>query len=150
MPCSESELQYELRFTANQFVLAASLLRPPTKIFIFQLNTCGYSPYVASTLMRDCVCRLQLLLALASAVILRSEYHGTHDHILLSQIRVSPTWRARFLYLYPPGTGWAGYTPRQWVPFSSPLTNRRATMEVFDSSSTRECLVQLKLLCYVG
>jgi hypothetical protein len=34
-------------------------------------------------------CRLQLLLVLASAVILRSEFRGTHDHILLSQIRDS-------------------------------------------------------------
>jgi hypothetical protein len=33
------------------------------------------------------VCRLQLLLALASAVILGSESRGTFDHILLSQIR---------------------------------------------------------------
>jgi hypothetical protein len=41
--------------------------------------------------MRGWVCRLQLLLALASAVILRSESHGTHDHILLSQIRDSPS-----------------------------------------------------------
>jgi hypothetical protein len=39
--------------------------------------------------MRRWVCRLQLLLALASAVILRSEFHGTRDHILLSQIRNS-------------------------------------------------------------
>jgi hypothetical protein len=36
------------------------------------------------------VCRLQLLLVLASAVILRSESRWTHDHILLSQIRDSP------------------------------------------------------------
>jgi hypothetical protein len=40
--------------------------------------------------MRGWVCRFQLLLALASAVILRSESSGTHDHILLSQIRDSP------------------------------------------------------------
>jgi hypothetical protein len=39
---------------------------------------------------RGCVCCLQLLLALASAVILRSESLRTHDHILLSQIRDSP------------------------------------------------------------
>jgi hypothetical protein len=32
------------------------------------------------------VCRLQLLLALASTVILWSESRGTHNHILLSQI----------------------------------------------------------------
>jgi hypothetical protein len=40
--------------------------------------------------MRGWVCRLQLLLALASAVILCSESHGTHDHIFLSQNRDSP------------------------------------------------------------
>jgi hypothetical protein len=28
-----------------------------------------------------------------------------------------PTWRARSPYLYPPGTGWPGYTPRHWFPF---------------------------------
>jgi hypothetical protein len=33
---------------------------------------------------------LQLLLGLANVVILRSESHGTHDQILLSQIRDSP------------------------------------------------------------
>jgi hypothetical protein len=36
------------------------------------------------------VCHLQLLLVLTSTVILKSEFHGTHDHILLSQIRNSP------------------------------------------------------------
>jgi hypothetical protein len=29
------------------------------------------------------------------------------------------------------GTGWPSYTPGHWVPFSSPLTTRRATVEVF-------------------
>jgi hypothetical protein len=41
------------------------------------------------SLMRGRVCRLQLLLVLASAVIRGSESHGTHYHILLSQIRDS-------------------------------------------------------------
>jgi hypothetical protein len=36
------------------------------------------------------VCRLQLLLAFASTVILESESRGTRDHILLSQIRDFP------------------------------------------------------------
>jgi hypothetical protein len=43
----------------------------------------------------------------------------------------SPIWRARFPYLYPPGTGWSSYTPGHWVPFTSPLATRRATEEVF-------------------
>jgi hypothetical protein len=46
-----------------------------------------------------------------------------------------PTRRTRFPYLYPPGTGWSGFTPRHWVPFSS-LTTCRATVEVFNPAST--------------
>jgi hypothetical protein len=57
--------------------------------FFFRMNICNHSPYVTSSLTRGWVCRLQLLLALASAVILRSESRGTHDQILLSQIRDS-------------------------------------------------------------
>jgi hypothetical protein len=41
----------------------------------------------ALSLMRGSVCLLQLLLDLASAVILGSEFLRTRDHILLSQIR---------------------------------------------------------------
>jgi hypothetical protein len=57
----------------------------------FHLNTCGLSPYLTSSrghspcltssLTRGWVCRIQLLLALASAVILRSRFSGIHDHI---------------------------------------------------------------------
>jgi hypothetical protein len=52
LPESESELLYEWRFTANQFVLATSPVRTTTRILIFQLNTCGYSRYVTSSLTR--------------------------------------------------------------------------------------------------
>jgi hypothetical protein len=83
-------LPYDWRFTANQFVLATNPLRLTTSNFIFQLNTCNYSPYITSSLTRGEVCCLQLLLVLASAFILRSECRKTHDHILLSQIRDSP------------------------------------------------------------
>jgi hypothetical protein len=58
---------------------------------------------------------LQLLLVLASAVILGSESHGTHDHILLSQIPDSPnlegqipvfiSFRGRVVQLYPQAMG---------------------------------------------
>jgi hypothetical protein len=84
---SESELVYYWRHIANQFVLAKTPwdTRPA---FIFQLNTCFHNPDVTSTLTRGWTCRLKLLLAFASAVILRSETRRTHDHILLSQIRV--------------------------------------------------------------
>jgi hypothetical protein len=46
-------------------------------ILFFQLNTCSYNP------------AFRIAAGLASRVILRSESRGTHDHILLSQIRDS-------------------------------------------------------------
>jgi hypothetical protein len=58
----------------------------------------------------------------------------------------SPTWRARSPYLYPPGTRWPSYTPRNWVPFLSPLTTRKATLTVSWPPSTRENGVELEFL----
>jgi hypothetical protein len=63
------------------------------------------------SLTRGRVCRLQFLLVLASAVILRSESRGTRDHILLSQIRDIPFCRLlrlaglRWRYSTPPPRG---------------------------------------------
>jgi hypothetical protein len=84
-------------------VLAPSPLRLTTRDFNFQLNTCGYSPYVTSSVTRGQVCRLQLLLAFTSAVILRSECRGSHDHILLSQIRDSPNFEGQVIVFISPG-----------------------------------------------
>jgi hypothetical protein len=39
-------------------------------------------------------------------------------------------------YLYHPGSGWPSYNPRQWISFSSPPTNPRAAVEVFEPGST--------------
>jgi hypothetical protein len=61
----------------------------------------------AFCLTRGRVCRLQLLLALARAVIFGSECLGTCDHILLSQIRDFPF--RRLLQLA--GLRWRYYTP---------------------------------------
>jgi hypothetical protein len=52
-------------------------------ITVRQLRVCWCG---ALTLKRERVCRLQLLLSLASAVILWSDSRRTRDHILLSQI----------------------------------------------------------------
>jgi hypothetical protein len=87
---SETELLYDWRFTANQFVFAPSPLRLTDRKYFSQLNTCGHSPYILSSLTRGWVFHLQLLLPLASALTLGSESRGTRDHILLSQIRDFP------------------------------------------------------------
>jgi hypothetical protein len=59
----------------------------PRSIFYYCHTVAGFLDVEAPSLMRGLVCRLQLLLGLASAVILRSESRETHDHILLPQIR---------------------------------------------------------------
>jgi hypothetical protein len=56
-------------------------------ITLRQLWICQFR---ALSLTRGWVCRLQLLLVLASTVILGSESRGTGNHILLSQIRDFP------------------------------------------------------------
>jgi hypothetical protein len=66
--------------------------------------------FVGGPLWREDGCLLYMLVALASAVILGSESLGTRDHILLSDLR---------------------------LPFSSPPTSRRVTVEVFQPASTR-------------
>jgi hypothetical protein len=83
--------------------------------YFFQPNTCGYSPKITSSLTIAWVCHLRLLLALASAVILWSASRGTHDHILVSQIRDFPNLvvqipvfispRNRVVQLYPQALG---------------------------------------------
>jgi hypothetical protein len=98
---SESKLLYDWRFTADQFFLTPSHLRLTTSIFFPQLNTCGHSPLVTPSLTRRWVCRLQLLLTLARAVILSSESRGTHDYNLLSQIRDSLNLEGQ-IYVYIP------------------------------------------------
>jgi hypothetical protein len=53
---------------SNRFVLTPTQW-DPQPVF-FQLNTCGYIPYVTSSVTRGLFCRLKLRLVLASAVIL--------------------------------------------------------------------------------
>jgi hypothetical protein len=107
MLCSiKSQSQSQRYFTTSGLPPLSSPWREApwdSRPVFFWLNACGYSTYVTSSLTRGWVCSLQLLLALASAVILRSDSRGTRDHILLSQIRDSPK---------PGGPGPPIYIPR--------------------------------------
>jgi hypothetical protein len=121
---SQNQLSYDWCFTAKQFVLAPGPLRPTTSFF--QLNTYGYSPYVTSSLTRVWVCCLQLLLALASAIILGSESRCL-------TFKTAPTWRAWSPYLYPPTTGWPIRFYKRWIILPSWATlnfSRRITFSI--------------------
>jgi hypothetical protein len=93
---------FNWRFIANNVFLATSPLRLTPNNFIFKLNTCGYIPYVTSSLTRRWVCRLLLLLVFASTVILRSESRGANGYILLSQILNSPNLELQVLVFISP------------------------------------------------
>jgi hypothetical protein len=69
------------------------------------------------SLTRGRVCRLQLPLVLASAVILRSKSLGLMIIFYCRRSETLPTCRARSPYLYPPGTWCPSYISRYRVPF---------------------------------
>jgi hypothetical protein len=77
----------------DSFVRQLSVQLWSGPIFIFQLNTCGHSLYVTSSLTRGWVCRSQLLLFLASAVILVYQSLGTHEpYFTVSDSRLPQPW----------------------------------------------------------
>jgi hypothetical protein len=82
-----------------------------------KLNSWGHSPYVTSFPTREWVCRLQLLVVLASAVILGSESRGTHDHISLSSFNLE----GQVPVFISPRTGWPSYIPQ--APASLSVTS---------------------------
>jgi hypothetical protein len=107
---SESELLYDWKLTASLFVLETSPLRLTARIYIFQLNTCDYSPYVTSSLTRRC-------LSFTTGAGPRRRIHspesrGTRDHILLSQIRNSPNLEGQDPVFIPPGNRVARLYPQ--------------------------------------
>jgi hypothetical protein len=102
-------------------------------ITVRQLRLCWC---VAPPLTRERVYHLQMLLVLR-AVILRSESCGTLDRILLSQIRDFYNPESQVPVFISPRNRVAQLYPRHCVPFSSPPTTRKATVEVLESSSRR-------------
>jgi hypothetical protein len=129
----ESELLLRLAVYSQSVHLRAKPLETHDQCtFFFQRNTCGYSPYITSSLTRGWVCRLQLLLALASAIILGSSF-------TVSNLRV-PQSSGPGQRIFIQGTGWPRYTLRHWIPLLSPPTTRRAAVEVFEPTSTRDRL----------
>jgi hypothetical protein len=120
---SKSKLLYDLRFTANQFVLASSPLRPTTSDFSFQLNPCSHGPYVTSSLMRRLVCLLWICLAFRQdsaeqlySLLITSGYGPTENTVHCRMLTISAGMCSRH-----PATGCA-------TPFTmNPLSQQRAS-----------------------
>jgi hypothetical protein len=117
----------------RQSVLASSPLRFTTSIF-FQLNACGHSPYVTSSLTKVWPVVYSCCWSSPAKPLSGPSPAGIMTTFYFLRFETPPpppTWRVRSPYLYPPETGRPSHNPRHWVPFSSPPTTRRATVEVF-------------------
>jgi hypothetical protein len=132
-----SESLYDWRFTANQSCLATIPFETHDHILFYQLHICDYSPYVTSPLTKRMGLSFTIAAGLASGVILMSESRGTHDQLLLSQIRDSPNLDGQIPVFISPRNRVSRLYPQTLGLFSSPPTTRRVTVEVFDPASTR-------------
>jgi hypothetical protein len=96
---------YDQRSIGQSVLVSSNHLRPKT-VTVKQLRVCWCR---APSLRIGQVCRIQLLLVLASADILGSKSLGTHDHILLSQIPGPPIYMRQETCgpVIPPGTGFS-------------------------------------------
>jgi hypothetical protein len=105
---SKSKLCYDLRSVGQSGIKHPSGTYDQNFITGRELRVCWCG---GRSLTRRRVCRLQLLLGLASTVIFGSESRGTRDHILLSDIRDFPFRRLlrlaglRWRYSTPPPHG---------------------------------------------
>jgi hypothetical protein len=100
---SESELLYDWRFTANRFVSATRPLRITTSKFFLTEYLLSYSLHNVLSDERTGL-TFTIGAGLASAVILRSESRGAHDHILLSQIQDSSNLEGQAPVFISPGS----------------------------------------------
>jgi hypothetical protein len=122
---SKSKLSYDLR-SVSQSVLVSS------PIFSSRTDFC-YCQTVAYLMMWGTLSdeRMDLLFTIAAGACptrLMTIFYGL-------RFETSPAWRARSLYVYPPGTGWPSHTPRHWVSFLLPPVTLRVTVEVFEPAS---------------
>jgi hypothetical protein len=69
------------------------------------------------TTTRGMVCHLQFMLGIVSVGILRSEYHGTHDHILLPQIPGYPNLEGQVSVLISAMNVYRVLPSDTWFPF---------------------------------
>jgi hypothetical protein len=95
-----------------------------------------HSSYVTSSLTTGWVCILQLLLAVASAVIFGFESLGIYDHILLTQIRDSANLEGQVPVFISPRNRVAQLYPQALGSLLSSPTTHRATVDAFEPAST--------------
>jgi hypothetical protein len=107
-------LYYDRRSVGQSVLISSPHLGLMTRFFytVRHLRVCWYG---VSSLTRGRICLLQLLLSSPAQSFSGPSPAGLMTTFYCFRFETPPTWRTRSLYLYPPGTGWPGYTPRHWV-----------------------------------
>jgi hypothetical protein len=100
---SKLKLFYDWRFTADQFILASSPMKPTTRCSLFQVNPCGNSLYVTSSLTRRWVYFLWMFGLSSSACIAHRacywKFFPLHYTQALCQYRLCKTDHAYLIHL---------------------------------------------------
>jgi hypothetical protein len=120
---AEVKVKVMLHLTVSQSILVSSPMWGPRQVFCY-CHTCRFIDVGRPLWREDGSAIYSCCWLLPVQPFLDLEYSGTHDHILLSWIQESPNLEDQVPYSYPSGIGWSSYTPRHWVPFSSPPMTR--------------------------
>jgi hypothetical protein len=111
---------FDRRLVGQSVLVSGPHVVPMTRFLILSA-ICGLLDVGAPSLTRGRICNLLIqfpsLSGPSPAELMTTSYSLIWD---------SPTMRAGFLYLYPPGRGWPSY-----IPGHLPLTSLRGTVEVF-------------------
>jgi hypothetical protein len=96
--------------------LRPTVSRPVCLVFVFCLIIAGFFDVEAPSLTRGWVCNVLTSGPCQSS---RSwiEVPLTSRPYFTVSVETPATWRTRFPYSYPPGTGSPSYIPWRWVPF---------------------------------
>jgi hypothetical protein len=97
------ELYYDRRSVGQSVLLSSPHLGLMTR-FLLLSDHCGF--WYGRPLWRE------------DGSVLYNVQCTIYNTFYFLRFETPPTWRTRSLYLYPPGTGWPGYTPRHWVTHS--------------------------------
>jgi hypothetical protein len=122
-------------------------IKPPSGAYdqicitVRQLRVCWYG---APSLTRGRVCRLQLLLSSPAQSFSGPSPAGLKAIFYCLRFETPPTWRTRSMYLYPPGTGWPGYTPRHWVSPSLCISGKN---RIHITTSNISCSILMSIRC---
>jgi hypothetical protein len=143
------KVKIKLRPTVSRPVLVSSTHLGPKTRFLLLSDSCGFVDVGRSLWQEDVSVVYNCCWSSPAQSFSGPSPAGLMTTFNCLRFEIPPTWRARSLYLNPPGTGWPSYTPRHWDPFSSPPTTRRATVEVFEPAYTRRGYMQVWITWYL-